>query len=174
MLVGTGNITIFAASDDSVVETIDVTSAKVSISNTIATINPSTTLLPNKSYYVQVPAATFKDLSNNDFNGFVDKTTWTFTTNTPPDFTSTPIISIKKNNSYAYEIIATDSDVITITGTTLPSWLTIETELEVSNFAGSGTGFSSSGTTDGPGNVAKFKNPNGINDRCFRKFICCR
>ncbi len=76
----TGNISIYDASDDSLVETINVTSGNVATTNKLATINPTTALAYNKSYYVKVATTAFKDASNNNFAGITDKTTWRFAT----------------------------------------------------------------------------------------------
>ncbi len=48
--------------------------------------------------------------------------------NTPPSFTSTTVTSGTVGTTYTYNIIATDADagdVLTITATTIPSWLTL-------------------------------------------------
>ncbi|HBX53702.1 MAG TPA: hypothetical protein DEH02_21820, partial [Bacteroidales bacterium] len=76
---GTGNILVKKVSDNSTVQTIDVTSADVVISNTQATININA-LLSGTEYYINVDAGTFKDIANNDFSGITDATSWTFTT----------------------------------------------------------------------------------------------
>ncbi|MCI2228835.1 Ig-like domain-containing protein, partial [Polaribacter sp. MSW13] len=80
---GTGNITIYDAEDDSVVEAIDVNTAAVSITNAVVTINPITDLAYNKSYYVQIAATAFKDAADNTFAGVTDQTSWSFTTPKP-------------------------------------------------------------------------------------------
>lgn len=77
---GTGNITLHKASDNSVVETIDVTSGQVAVSGNKATINPNNDLANTTDYYVTVAAGSFKDAANNTFAGITDTTTWNFTT----------------------------------------------------------------------------------------------
>lgn len=80
VVVGTGNITIKRSSDDSVVETIDVTGAKVSGGGTdTITIDPDTTLIWETGYYLQIDATAFDDTAGNDFAGTADTTTWAFT-----------------------------------------------------------------------------------------------
>lgn len=83
---GTGNITIHLASDNSVVETIDVTTAAITASDAEVTIDPSTDLTVDTAYYVNIAAGAIEDLAGNDFAGFSDATTWNFTTgnNDPP------------------------------------------------------------------------------------------
>ncbi|MDQ5954172.1 MAG: hypothetical protein QG583_100 [Patescibacteria group bacterium] len=77
----TGNVTIYKASDNSVVEAIDVEGAQVTgEGTTIITINPSSNLSQSTSYYVQIDATAFDDLAGNSFAGIADATTWNFTT----------------------------------------------------------------------------------------------
>lgn len=83
VLKGTGNIVIKKSSDNSVVQTIDVTTANVSVSTTTATItiNP---LVLNTSYYVEVDNGAFTDAAANAFTGITGATTWNFTTTSIP------------------------------------------------------------------------------------------
>ena len=79
--VETGNIVIYKSSDDSVVETIDVTSGQVTgTGSTQITINPSSDLAEQTEYYVQIAATAFDDSSSNSYAGISDKTSLSFTT----------------------------------------------------------------------------------------------
>jgi hypothetical protein len=85
----TGNITIKKASDDSTVETIDVTGSKVTGSGTTQiVINPSATFNELTNYYVLVDATAFDDVNSNSFAGISSASTWNFTTRAEP--TETP------------------------------------------------------------------------------------
>lgn len=86
----TGTITIRKSSDDSIVESIDVTSGLVtsSGSNSI-TINPAAVFDEGTEYYVLIPANAFKDSSENAFEGILTDTIWVFTT----DDVTAPILS---------------------------------------------------------------------------------
>ena len=65
-----GNITIKKTSDDSTIETIDVTGAKVSGSgSTEITINPDTDLTADVDYYVLIDATAFDDTAGNSYAG---------------------------------------------------------------------------------------------------------
>jgi|GEM_PF-1961059 len=76
-----GNITIKKTSDDSTVETIDVTSGQVTGGGTdTITINPTSDFASLTGYYVLIDATCFDDLSSNSFAGISDKTVWNFTT----------------------------------------------------------------------------------------------
>jgi methionine-rich copper-binding protein CopC/Ca2+-binding RTX toxin-like protein len=86
--VESGNITIYNASGDSVVEVIDVTSGQVSgDGGTTITINPSATLIADNMYYIQIDATAFDDLAGNSYAGISDTTTWNFTTGDGPSIT---------------------------------------------------------------------------------------
>ena len=78
---GNNLIKIKKCSDDSTVESIDVTGDKVSGSgsNTI-TINPSVTLDQGTCYYLNIESDAFDDASSKDFTGISDSTTLNFTT----------------------------------------------------------------------------------------------
>ncbi len=94
---GTGNVTIRKASDDSITESIDVTSGLVTGGGTTSiTINPSATLADNTQYYVLVPSTAFKDASNNYYEGISATSTWTFTTG---DFTAPTISAVEASST---------------------------------------------------------------------------
>ena len=79
--VESGNITIKKSSDNSTVETIDVTGSKVTGTGThTITINPSTTLDGATFYYLNIAATAFDDASSNSYAGITDATTLNFTT----------------------------------------------------------------------------------------------
>ena len=56
---GSGNVTIFNAADDSVIEMIDVNSEQVSIDGMMATVDPSSDLPTDAHVYVQVDSGAF-------------------------------------------------------------------------------------------------------------------
>ena len=120
--VETGNIVIYEASNDSVVETIDITDgSKVSGSgSTQITINPSIDLAESTSYYVQIASTAFDDSSSNSYAGINDKTTLSFTTadETAPIITgpsgsaagaTTSAISINENETAINKFTANES-----------------------------------------------------------------
>lgn len=76
---GTGNILVKRLSDGSTFQTIDVTSAAVTVSSSTATItiNP---LLNATDYYIEIVAGVFTDIALNSFAGISGSTTWNFTT----------------------------------------------------------------------------------------------
>ena len=79
--VETGNILIKKTSDDSTLETIDVTGDQVTGSGTTQiTINPADDFDSETDYYLQIPATAFDDVSGNSYAGITDKKTLSFTT----------------------------------------------------------------------------------------------
>ena len=76
-----GNIVIKKSSDDSIVETIDVTGSKVSGSgSTTITVDPSTTLDQATGYYITIAATAFDNASSVSYAGISDATTLNFNT----------------------------------------------------------------------------------------------
>ncbi|MGL4503498.1 MAG: Ig-like domain-containing protein, partial [Planktothrix sp.] len=66
---GTGNIVIRKVSDNSIAETIDVTSANVTVTGSTVTINPTNDLVDGIDYYVEIAAGAIRDLAGNNFAG---------------------------------------------------------------------------------------------------------
>ncbi|HIN61123.1 MAG TPA: hypothetical protein EYM89_00005, partial [Candidatus Marinimicrobia bacterium] len=79
LVKGTGNITIYN-SDQSVFEQIDITGSKVTVSNTVVTINPDGTFQSPGSYYVKVASSAIQDASGNAYAGIQNTTSWNFAT----------------------------------------------------------------------------------------------
>ena len=76
-----GNIVIKKSSDDSIVETIDVTGSKVSGSgSTTITIDPSSTLDQATGYYIAIDATAFDDADSASYAGISDAATLNFNT----------------------------------------------------------------------------------------------
>ena len=94
IVVGSSHIVIKQSSDDSVVESIAVSDAKVSLSgdDKIVTVNPSSTLLKNTAYYITIEDDAFTDIAGNAYTGITadDKTTWNFSSvaNVTPTLTA--------------------------------------------------------------------------------------
>jgi hypothetical protein len=91
MAIGTGNIVIKKTSDDSIVETIDVTSDQITHDGMFQNIyiQPSVSLDEQTSYYVQIDPTALLDQHGNYFAGISGTTTWNFTTG---DFTA-PVLT---------------------------------------------------------------------------------
>ena len=77
---GSGNILIKESGVTT--QTIDVTSAAVTISGNTATINPADFSF-GSAVNVEMATGAFKDLNNNNYAGIADATTWNFSIITP-------------------------------------------------------------------------------------------
>lgn len=76
---GTGNIRVRRISDNTTVQTIDVTTSAVTVSASSASFNLSG-LATNTSYYIEIDNGAFMDNANNNFAGISGNSTWSFTT----------------------------------------------------------------------------------------------
>ncbi|MEK0196425.1 Ig-like domain-containing protein, partial [Microcoleus anatoxicus] len=85
---GTGNLVIKKLSDNSVVETIAVTAANVTVSGTQLTINPTADLGQGTDYYVEIANGAIKDIAGNNYAGMTGNSTWNFKTLAPADTTA--------------------------------------------------------------------------------------
>ncbi|HET9277554.1 MAG TPA: Ig-like domain-containing protein, partial [Flavitalea sp.] len=79
VLKGTGNIRIRRATDNSIYQTINITSGAVTVSSSTVNIalNP---LEVNTAYYVEIDNGAITDLEGNPFAGISGNATWNFTT----------------------------------------------------------------------------------------------
>jgi len=97
---GTGNIVIRKVSDNSVVETLAVTSSNITISGSQLTINPVNDLAYSTAYYVQIDSGAIQDLATNNYAGIGNNTTWNFQTanppNQPPTITSGNAVKVQR------------------------------------------------------------------------------
>ena len=79
--VESGNVVLYKDSDDSVVETIAVTSGQVTgTGTTTITINPSVVLQGNTKYYLLIDATAFDNSGSESYAGITDKTEFSFRT----------------------------------------------------------------------------------------------
>ncbi|OYV06667.1 MAG: hypothetical protein CFE26_05085, partial [Verrucomicrobiales bacterium VVV1] len=92
---GTGAITLYKQSDDSVVQAFTVGTSAVTISGATASFTPTNPLLNNTDYYILIPSGVITDTATvpNNFAGISDKTVWNFKT-IPADITPPTIVSV--------------------------------------------------------------------------------
>lgn len=74
-----GTITVKRLSDDVVIQSFDITTAAVTVAGNNVSFNINV-LSFNTAYYIEITAAAFKDLANNNFAGITGNSTWNFTT----------------------------------------------------------------------------------------------
>ena len=137
---GTGNITIKKYSDNSTIQTIDVTSGNVTVSGTGCTINPPADLAIGVKYYVLVDATAIQDLAGNAYAGIATNATWSFTTILP---TVSNVSSSTTNGTYkagdAINVSITFTDNVTVTGIPQIQLETGTTDEYATYTSGSGT-----------------------------------
>ena len=122
-----GNITIKKTSDNTTVETIDVTGNKISgngscgglgggscTSGTIITINPGTDWSEQTEYYVLIDASAFDDASSNSYAGISSTTALSFTTGdeTNPTLSSSSPADNAENIKVSANIVLTFSEAV--------------------------------------------------------------
>ena len=76
---GSGNIFIKRVSDNSIFQTIDISTALVTVSGATMSITLNT-LAANTGYYVEISNGAIQDLEGNNFAGITGNSTWSFTT----------------------------------------------------------------------------------------------
>jgi peptidoglycan hydrolase-like protein with peptidoglycan-binding domain len=108
-----GDIILYKTSDDSVIQTLDVTADITGSGTTVITINPASNLGYETEYYVMVDVTAFDDASSNSYAGIIASTTWSFTT------VDTPICPVITNastyNAYPTCGVATCDEGYTLT-----------------------------------------------------------
>ncbi len=113
--VESGNITIKKTSDNSTIETIDVTSNQVSGSGgTQITVNPSSNLAGSTEFYVLIDATAFDDSSSNSYAGISSTTALSFTTvdTTAPTLSSSSPADNATNVAVDANIVLTFSETV--------------------------------------------------------------
>lgn len=80
VMAGTGMIDVKELNGDAIFESVDVTTGSVSFSGSQVTINLTATLASLTDYYVNIPSGAITDFSSNSYSGFLDNTTWNFST----------------------------------------------------------------------------------------------
>ncbi len=85
VIPATGTVSIYKADDDSLVETIDVTSLQVTKADDVMTINPTADFEEGTEYYVLISEGAFEDNVGNTYPGISSSTAWNFTTAAPTE-----------------------------------------------------------------------------------------
>jgi methionine-rich copper-binding protein CopC len=87
-----GTITLYQGT--TLLQTIDIASAAVTISEDVLTINPSQDLPAGVAIHVQISLGALTDLADNAYAGISDNTTWQFTTAAQPDNTAPILVTL--------------------------------------------------------------------------------
>jgi Ca2+-binding RTX toxin-like protein/subtilisin-like proprotein convertase family protein len=80
VFAGSGNITLWLVSNDSIWRSIAVGSTEVTIAGAQVTINPGADLPASTAFYVTIEAGALTDLAGNAFTGITGTTAFNFTT----------------------------------------------------------------------------------------------
>jgi hypothetical protein len=99
---GSGAITVHFASDDSVFQTIGVTSGNVLIDGGEVTVLLATELGLSTAYYVNIDSGAFQDFSGNAHPGISGTTTWAFTT--------------AASNPFSISVLSEETDIVNTGG----------------------------------------------------------
>ena len=168
--VESGNIVIYKASDNSVVETIAVGSGQVTGTGTTQiTIDPNGDLASSTQYYVLIADTAFDDASGNSYAGITDTTSLSFTAadiGAPTmAITASEVNDGDKSNDGTLSLTFTSSEAttnfvvgdITVSGGSLSSFAALSSTVYTATFTPSGAGattidVASSKFTDAAGN----------------------
>ncbi|NVK53355.1 MAG: Ig-like domain-containing protein, partial [Flavobacteriaceae bacterium] len=141
IVTGFGNIIIKRKVDDVAVTIIDVLDDKqINFNNKVLKIKPHYSFSANTDYYIDIATTAIKKVGKTKHKYFKKNLKFNFKTAefTAPVFSSTPITTTNEGVDYEYYVDVTDTytDTYTITAPTLPSWLTLVQNQEVSTIAG--------------------------------------
>jgi methionine-rich copper-binding protein CopC len=136
-------VEIRKTADNSLVESIAVTDAKVTVSDSTVTINPTDNFTSETEYYVLVEAGAFVDTATNAYAGITTATAWSFTTGDATAPTVNNVTSSTANGTYGVgEVITVTisfSEAVTVTGTPTLTLETGTTDRAASYASGSGS-----------------------------------
>lgn len=83
---GSGDI-IITETGNGVFETIPATDSRVTVSDSVVTMDPNGVLAYNAGYHVKIAAGAFKDLADNPWAGISGTGGWNFVAEPPPTIT---------------------------------------------------------------------------------------
>ncbi|MFV0378755.1 MAG: Calx-beta domain-containing protein, partial [Mangrovibacterium sp.] len=107
--VGSGDILIKKASDNSTVQTIAVTNGlQVTVAGAVVTINPASNFEYSTAYYIQIAPTAFMDAAGNAYAGIAGNSTWNFTT-TNPILSSVNDVVVTEGNTGTTNLVFTVS-----------------------------------------------------------------
>jgi len=139
IFAGSGNITIKAGVNT--LETISVTDAKVGISGSTVTINPSNNLGSLTAYHVLIDSTAFVDAAGNAYAGIASSSTLVFTSANASAATVLNVLGVdgRYKTGSTIAISVQFNKVLTVTGTPQLTLETGATDAVVNYSSGSGT-----------------------------------
>jgi methionine-rich copper-binding protein CopC len=97
VVLGSGRLGVFDASDDSEYDIIGAGSGRISVLNNIVTIDLVKPLPLGKDFYVKMSPRLFSNGSGDIAGAILDKTTWNFTTDSAPVISGTSPVDDAEN-----------------------------------------------------------------------------
>ena len=110
MSAGAGNIIVYAAVDNSQVDSIAANSSAVVIVGAQASITLGATLSSTTAYYVQIDSTAFTDVSGNPYAGISDTSSLNFTTGNQQAVAANDSTSTNEDNAVQVIVLDNDSD----------------------------------------------------------------
>ena len=107
---GATSISLFAASDDSLIESIAADSTQVAVSTTQVVVSLTDDLEPATDYYLQIGSDAFVDAAGNSYSGISDQTTLNFTTTNLQPTAGADTATTNEDNAVAINVLANDTD----------------------------------------------------------------
>lgn len=132
---GSGRLRVMDEDTDTEVTSAGVASGRVTISNSVVTFDLVNSLPLERSFYILIPAAAFKDSDNLFYTGIQDKTVLNFSTPERPQLVS--VTPEDETNEYVGTTITLVFDRNMVKGTGRIQVLDASTDVEV---AGTGVG----------------------------------
>ncbi|GAB3997857.1 hypothetical protein GCM10028807_43990 [Spirosoma daeguense] len=154
---GTGNLLVVQTSNNTILETIPVTDARVTGSGTSWVVNPNATLAGGTAYALRAQKGIFKDVDSRIFQGITNNTTFNFTTAFPPTITN---LSATPNPICAGRTVTFTATIGSITGSYAYT-LTNGTSTTTGNT--SSTAFNQTMTASGSGTQSFTLTVNNVN-----------
>ncbi|MBM3864080.1 MAG: hypothetical protein FJ385_09085, partial [Verrucomicrobia bacterium] len=128
VVAGAGSIEIRKSADDSLIQSIPVTSAQVTISGGNVTVKPSGVLAYGTTFHVNIPAGAFNDLAGNPSAALTGAGGFSFTTRPLPPVIISQYYEGLASDRYIELRNTTDAD-LPLDGYALACWANADREL---------------------------------------------
>ncbi|WP_221793391.1 tandem-95 repeat protein [Oceanobacter mangrovi] len=110
VVVGSGQLSIYDADGDTLVESLAVGSAQVSLAGMVLTVTPSADFTPTHSYYLLADAGVVTDSLGNAWAGISDSSGLNFTVANNAPVGTADSATTDEDNAVAIDVLANDSD----------------------------------------------------------------
>ncbi len=107
---GSGTLDIYDAADDSLLESNNVGSARVSFTGNSITLDPQASLTPTHSYYVQISNQAIQDMAGNYYAGIHDKSSLNFSVANAAPVAQADTGTTQEDTGVQFNVTANDLD----------------------------------------------------------------